>query len=37
MDFSEFATLFPKKMDEITAYVKGDDIRNMFGVEAVSR
>ena len=36
MDISEFAKLFPQKMDEINQYIEGDEIRDMFGVEAVN-
>ena len=36
MDISEFAKLFPQKMDEINQYVEGDEIRDMFGTEAVN-
>lgn len=33
MDLSEFATLFPQKMEELTRYVEGDEICDMFGIE----
>lgn len=36
MDISDFARLFPQKIDEITHYVEGDEIRDMFGIEAVN-
>lgn len=36
MDLSEFAKLFPQKMQEISDYVEGNDIRDMFGIEAVN-
>lgn len=36
MDLSEFARIFHQKIDEITHYVEGDEIRDMFGIEAVN-
>ena len=36
MDLSEFARLFPQKMEELKSYVEGDEIRDMFGIEAVN-
>ena len=36
MDLSQFAQIFPQKMEEITKYVEGDDIKDMFGIEAVN-
>ena len=36
MDLSEFARLFPQKIEELKSYVEGDEIRDMFGIEAVN-
>lgn len=36
MDISEFAKIFPQKMAEITDYIEGDEMRDMFGIEAVN-
>ena len=36
MDISEFARLFPQKMEEIKSYIESNEIRDMFGIEAVN-
>lgn len=36
MDLSTFAQQFPQKMEEFTRYIEGDEIRDMFGIEAVN-
>ena len=36
MDLSEFARLFPQKIEELNNYVTGEDIKDMLGIEAVN-
>ncbi|NCB68477.1 MAG: virion morphogenesis protein [Bacteroidia bacterium] len=36
MNIDEFAKMFPDKMEEITAFVQGDTIKDIIGTEAVN-
>lgn len=36
MDLSDFARLFPKKMEKLKLYVEVDEIRDIFGIKAVN-
>lgn len=36
MNIDEFAKIFPDKMEEITAFVQGDAIKDIIGTEAVN-
>lgn len=36
MDIADFSEAFAKKMEEVTRFVQGDDIKDIMGVEAVN-